>query len=69
MRESTYRVVPAVDKAIATRTYVRALKEVGLTVIDYLLNEEADWARAKAVGADKVLTDNPLAYDAWLSKH
>ena len=59
----------AIDSTIATKTYVRALKDVGLTVIDFLLNEERDWAKAKAVGADKVLTDNPAAYEAWLAKH
>jgi glycerophosphoryl diester phosphodiesterase len=59
----------AIDSTIATKTYVRALRDAGLTVIDFLLNEERDWAKAEAVGADKVLTDNPAAYEAWLAKH
>jgi glycerophosphoryl diester phosphodiesterase len=59
----------AIDSTIATKTYVRALHDAGLTVIDFLLNEERDWAKAEAVGADKVLTDNPMAYEAWLAKH
>jgi glycerophosphoryl diester phosphodiesterase len=59
----------AVDSSIATKQYVKQLHQAGLVVIDYLLNEPADWARAKAVGADKVLTDNPTAYAAWLAAH
>lgn len=57
----------AIDPQIATRLYVRQLKSAGLTVVDYLLNEERDWAQAKSVGVDKVLTDNPQAYSAWLA--
>jgi len=46
---------------------VRALHKAGLVVIDYILNEEPDWAKARSVRADKVLTDNPTAYKTWLA--
>ena len=58
----------AVSSKIATKGYVRELQDAGLTVIYFLPNEAAAWATARSVGADKVMTDNPMAYSDWLAQ-
>jgi glycerophosphoryl diester phosphodiesterase len=59
----------AVNYDVAAKSYIAQLKEAGLVVIVWTVNEEQAWAKAKAAGADKVLTDKPRAYAAWLAKH
>ena len=59
----------AVNYDVASKSYIAQLKEAGLVVIVWTVNEEQAWAKAKAAGADKVLTDKPRAYAAWLAKH
>jgi glycerophosphoryl diester phosphodiesterase len=44
------------------------LKKAGLIVIVWTVNEEQAWEKAKSASADKVLTDKPSAYEAWLAK-
>jgi glycerophosphoryl diester phosphodiesterase len=56
----------AVPAATITAAYVRTLKAKGLIVIDWTVNTKAQWAAAKAVGANAVLTDLPGAYRATL---
>jgi glycerophosphoryl diester phosphodiesterase len=58
----------AVKSDIAAKDYITELKKAGLIVIVWTVNEERAWAKARSAGADKVLTDKPSAYDAWLSK-
>jgi glycerophosphoryl diester phosphodiesterase len=58
----------AVNYDVATKDYITELKKAGLIVVVWTVNEEQAWAKAKAAGADKVLTDKPRAYDAWLGK-
>ena len=58
----------AVSSRIATKPYVRELQDAGLKVIYFLPNEPAAWATARSVGADKVMTDNPMHYSDWLDQ-
>jgi len=58
----------AVKYEVATKDYIAALNKAGLVVVVWTVNEEQAWAKARSAGADKVLTDKPRAYDAWLSK-
>ena len=58
----------AVKSDIASKDYITQLKKAGLIVIVWTVNEEQAWAKARSAGADKVLTDKPSAYAAWLSK-
>ena len=58
----------AVNHEVATKDYVTELKKAGLIVVVWTVNEEQAWAKAKSAGADKVLTDKPSAYAAWLDK-
>jgi glycerophosphoryl diester phosphodiesterase len=58
----------AVNYDVAAKDYITELKKAGLIVVVWTVNEEQAWAKAKAAGADKVLTDKPRAYDDWLGK-
>jgi glycerophosphoryl diester phosphodiesterase len=58
----------AVNYDVATKDYITKLKKAGLIVVVWTVNEEQAWAKARSAGADKVLTDKPRAYEAWLSK-
>jgi len=58
----------AVKSDIAAKGYITELKKAGLIVVVWTVNEEQAWAKARSAGADKVLTDKPSAYAAWLSK-
>jgi glycerophosphoryl diester phosphodiesterase len=58
----------AVNFDVATKDYITKLKKAGIIVVVWTVNEEQAWAKAKAAGADKVLTDKPRAYAAWLAK-
>ncbi len=53
---------------ITTKRYVRDLHDAGVIVVEWPLNDPAAWAAGRAVGADKVLTDNPSAYAAWRTR-
>ena len=58
----------AVNYDVATKGYISKLKKAGLIVVVWTVNEEQAWAKAKAAGADKILTDKPRAYADWLAK-
>jgi glycerophosphoryl diester phosphodiesterase len=58
----------AVKYDIAAKDYISELKKAGIIVVVWTVNEEQAWAKAKSAGADKVLTDKPRAYQAWLAK-
>ena len=58
----------AVNQDVATKGYLTELKDAGLVVVVWTVNEEDAWAKARSAGADKVLTDKPSAYAAWLGK-
>jgi glycerophosphoryl diester phosphodiesterase len=58
----------AVNQDVASKGYVTELKKAGIVVIVWTVNEEQAWERARSAGADKVLTDKPSAYAAWLDK-
>jgi glycerophosphoryl diester phosphodiesterase len=58
----------AVELHVASKSYVQELKRAGLKVIIWKVNEKSTWAKARSLGADKVLTDNPNAYAAWAAK-
>ena len=58
----------AVNQDVTTKGYVSELKKAGLIVIVWTVNEEQAWEKARSAGADKVLTDKPKAYAAWLDK-
>jgi glycerophosphoryl diester phosphodiesterase len=58
----------AVNHEVADKDYVTELKEAGIIVIVWTVNEEQTWEKARSVGADKVLTDKPSEYAAWLEK-
>jgi glycerophosphoryl diester phosphodiesterase len=58
----------AVKSDIAAKDYITELKKAGIIVVVWTVNEEQAWAKARSAGADKVLTDKPSAYAAWLSK-
>ncbi len=55
----------AVQKDTVTKEYVQELKAAGLTVLVWVVNEVADWEKARDVGVDKVLTDYPEKYSTW----
>jgi glycerophosphoryl diester phosphodiesterase len=58
----------AVNHEVATKSYITELKKAGLVVIVWTVNEEQAWEKARSAGADKVLTDKPKAYAAWVDK-
>jgi glycerophosphoryl diester phosphodiesterase len=58
----------AVNHEVASKSYVTELKKAGLVVVVWTVNEEQAWEKARSAGADKVLTDKPKAYAAWLDK-
>jgi glycerophosphoryl diester phosphodiesterase len=58
----------AVRKDAAAKGYITELKKAGLVVVVWTVNDEREWAQAKSAGADKVLTDKPRAYAAWLAR-
>jgi glycerophosphoryl diester phosphodiesterase len=58
----------AVKHDVASKDYVTELRKAGLVVIVWTLNEDQAWEKARSAGADKVLTDKPKAYAAWLDK-
>jgi glycerophosphoryl diester phosphodiesterase len=58
----------AVNYDVATEDYIAELKKAGIIVVVWTVNEERAWAKAKSAGANKVLTDKPRAYAAWLAK-
>ena len=58
----------AVNFDVATKGYISELKKAGLVVIVWTVNEEQAWEKTRSAGADKVLTDKPSAYAAWLGK-
>jgi glycerophosphoryl diester phosphodiesterase len=58
----------AVELHVASKSYVQELKRAGLKVVIWKVNEESTWAKARSLGADKVLTDNPNAYAAWAAR-
>jgi glycerophosphoryl diester phosphodiesterase len=58
----------AVNHEVATKDYITELKEAGLVVVVWTVNEKQAWAKARSAGADKVLTDKPSAYADWLDK-
>ena len=58
----------AVNYDVATKGYISELEKAGLIVVVWTVNEEQAWAKAKAAGADKILTDKPRAYADWLAK-
>lgn len=58
----------AVNQDVATKDYVSELKKAGLIVIVWTVNEKQAWEKARSAGADKVLTDKPKAYAAWLDQ-
>ena len=58
----------AVNHEVATKDYITELKDAGIVVIVWTVNEKQAWAKARSAGADKVLTDKPSAYAAWLDK-
>jgi glycerophosphoryl diester phosphodiesterase len=58
----------AVNYDVATKDYITQLKKAGIIVVVWTVNEEQAWAKARSYGADKVLTDKPRAYAAWLAK-
>lgn len=58
----------AVELHVASRSYVQELKRAGLQVVIWKVNEKSTWAKARSLGADKVLTDNPNAYAAWAAR-
>ena len=57
----------AVNAKVATKAYVSELQDAGLTVVYFLPNEPGAWATARSLGPDKVMTDEPNAYTAWLA--
>ena len=58
----------AVNYDVATKDYITQLKKAGIVVVVWTVNEEQAWAKARSYGANKVLTDKPAAYEAWLAK-
>ena len=57
----------AVATNLVSRSYVQTLKRAGLKVVVFTPNEDATWAKARAAGADKVLTDKPHEYSEWVA--
>jgi glycerophosphoryl diester phosphodiesterase len=55
----------AVEVKIAETGYVKDLQRSGLAVEIWLVNGRAQWRKAKRLGADLVLTDEPEAYGRW----
>jgi glycerophosphoryl diester phosphodiesterase len=58
----------AVNYKIASKDYISQLKQAGLVVVVWTVNEKDAWAKTRSAGADKVLTDKPRAYSEWLKQ-
>ncbi|WP_375485335.1 protein kinase [uncultured Jatrophihabitans sp.] len=56
----------AVPADVATRAYLSSLRAAGLRSVVFTVDTPAQWAAARAAGADLVLTDVPAAYLRWL---
>jgi hypothetical protein len=55
-----------VHKDVVTKGYVQELKAAGVKVVLVgVVYDEAEWAKALEVDADKVLTNTPQAYTMW----
>lgn len=48
---------------------VTRLHEAKLRVVVWTVNEPKDWARMIAMGVDGIITDDPAALMAWLTRH
>ena len=59
----------AVEQSVATKAYVDQLHAIGVKVVVWVLNDETQWAQAKDIAADLVLTDYPAKYTAWAASH
>ena len=59
----------AVNLEVATKGYISELKEAGLVVIVWTVNEEQAWEKTRSAGADKVLTkiSQALTPTGWTS--
>ena len=55
----------AVKVDIASKAYVKALKDAGLQVMMWNINTPDQWQEAHRVGADIVMTDKPAAFGKW----
>ncbi|MGZ5373567.1 MAG: glycerophosphodiester phosphodiesterase family protein [Aeromicrobium sp.] len=55
----------AVEVDLATKEYVKELKDNGMKVLVWIVNTPEQWALADEVGADLVLTSRPAGYGAW----
>lgn len=57
----------AVEQGIATAGYLRQLKEAGLTVMVWVVNDPTQWAAVTKLSPDLLLTAYPAKYQAWLT--
>jgi glycerophosphoryl diester phosphodiesterase len=55
----------AVEVKIAGSGYVKDLQGRGLKIVIWLVDTQSQWRKAKQLGADLVLTDEPEAYGRW----
>ncbi len=55
------------QQGVATRQYVSDLKEIGLTVMIYVLNDPQQWAEFVAYDPDIVMTAYPARFGEWLA--
>ena len=57
----------AVEQGVASESYLSELRAAGLKVVVWLLNDSRQWAEARRLKADVVMTDYPAKYSAWLA--
>lgn len=55
----------AVEQGIATADYLRQLKELGVTVMVWVVNDTKQWAAVDKLGPDLLMTAYPAKYQAW----
>lgn len=57
----------AVERGVASKGYVADLRAAGLKVVVWLLNDPRQWATARDIKADVVMTDYPAKYTDWFA--
>jgi glycerophosphoryl diester phosphodiesterase len=63
--EGLYAV--AVDQGVASKQYIDDLKEIGVKVMVWTVNDPQQWATLVAFSPDILMTDYPERFKEWLS--
>jgi len=56
-----------VERTIATKAYLRDLRKLDVQIMIWVLNDPREWAEARELAPDMVMTGYPAKYQAWLA--